>query len=233
MRSYTSRTLVVTLLSVGLMLAACGSSSEGLKKSAQEQIDAIHDELVAAEAFDLALTTDKLPSDTSGLLTAIGKGNRSPAFDGQAKLVNGGATIEADLIAVDGEVWAKTGFSPAFMKIDPTSLKAPNPATLVGTGEDGLATLFSSATALKKTGETREGSLVLHKIVGTVPGTVMATLIPTASEENDFDVTFRVTDKGHLHDLTMTGPFYATSTTTYRLTIEALDTTVEISAPTN
>ena len=231
MRPMLLRFSVVLFASV-LMLSACGGTKDAEKaKTVEETIADINTEFAEAEYLSFELTTDKLPSDINGIKNAIGSGNRSPAFKGTVDLVTGGVAVGADIAALNGEVWAKTGLSPEFLLIDPADIDAPNPALLVGTGDDGLVAIFSSAEGLKSEGKSREGNLVLETITAKVPGKLMASLLPTASAKSDFVVEFRVTEKGAFHDLRMTGEFYKGHKTTYRLKMDVLDEPVTVTKP--
>lgn len=222
---------VVVFASV-FVLSACGNTKDAEEaKTIEETIADIGAQFAEAENLGLELTTDKLPSDINGIKNAIGSGNRSPAFKGTVDLVTGGVAVGAEIAALDGEVWAKTGLNPEFLLIDPAELDAPDPAKLVGTGDDGLVAIFSSAENLESKGKSREGNLVLETITATVPGKLMASLLPTASAKSDFVVEFRVTEKGAFHDLRMTGEFYKGHKTTYRLKMKVLSEAVTVQKP--
>ncbi|TXJ07917.1 MAG: LppX_LprAFG lipoprotein [Aeromicrobium sp.] len=226
--------IVVTLVACsGLVLSGCSESApKEDKKTVQETISDIGTEFAEAKYLEFALTTEKLPSDVNGIKSAIGSGNRTPAFVGDIDLVTGGTAVGAEVISRDGEVWAKTAVGgPLFLKIDPASIDAPDPALLVGTSNDGLVAIFDQATELKSDGKSREGNLVLETIVGTLPGSLFADLLPTASGKNPFTVKFRVTEQGAFHDLMVTGEFYRGNTTTYRLKISIPEEPVVIPQP--
>lgn len=192
--------------------------------AAQETID-------AAERIDVTLTTEKLPSGVTGLLSAEGFGNRTPAFSGQVTVVTGGASLDADVVAVDGQVYAKTSFAPVFLSIDPKTLGAPDPADLIGTSGEGLSSVL---TATKPTGSdrTREGSDVLTTISGTIPGSTVANLLTTASDTGTFKVTYTLEDDDVLRSAKITGPFYrGKANVTYVLTLKASDEPADISKP--
>lgn len=230
-RSRNSLAAIALLL--GILLSACGDNKPDEKpKTVEQTIREIGATFAKAEALEFDLQTEKLPSDINGIKSAVGQGNRSPAFIGNVDLITGGASVGAEIIAVDGKVWAKTGLSPEMLLIDPVALDAPDPALLVGTGDDGLVAIFSSATGLAMKGKSREGNLVLQTITGNVPGELMAGLLPTASRKSDFLVEFRVTEKGTFHDLYMTGEFYQGHQTTYRLKMNVPTEPVTVTPPT-
>ncbi|NLC98783.1 MAG: LppX_LprAFG lipoprotein [Actinomycetales bacterium] len=225
--------LFVFSLVAGLTLGACSEAKPKEKaRTAEQIIQDIGDEFATANDLEFDLNTEKLPGDVNGIKNAVGAGNRSPAFIGTVDLITGGVAVGAEIIAADGQGWAKTGLSPDMLLIDPAALDAPEPALLVGTGDNGLVAIFSSATGLSAKGKSREGNLVLETITGTVPGELMAGLLPTASAKSSFSVEFRVTEKGAFHDLYMTGEFYQGHKTTYRLKMSIPTEPVVVIQPT-
>lgn len=184
-----------------------------------------------AETVTVGLTTTKLPTGVTGLLSATGDGNHSPAFKGKVKVIVGGASIGADVVAVDGTVYAKTGFTPVFAPIDPVSLKAPDPAALIATS-GGISDLLIKSTNLTDGGKTRDGKTVLASINGRLPGTIVQSLVPSADPTRSFEANYRLTDDGALRDATITGPFYPKSgNVTYTIKVSTSDTPVAITKP--
>ncbi|GAA3548346.1 hypothetical protein AFL01nite_23820 [Aeromicrobium flavum] len=226
-----NRLLTATLLSSTLLLTAC-TGDDGESGDATKRLDAAAEALAAAKSLDISIATKALPDGTRGLLSAKGVGDQSPAFDGDVKIVAGGATIGAEVIAVGGKVYAKTGFSPIWSLLDPASLGAPDPADLVGTDADsGLAGLLRATADVETGDKSRDGETVLTEIEGDIPGERIATLIPTADQAEDFDVTYRLTDDDELHDAKITGPFYGTEDVTYTVTLQPRDEPADITAP--
>ncbi len=219
------------LLSSALLMTACtGDDSDSAP--ADERLDAAATALAEATSLEISLSTKALPSGVTGLLSATGVGDHSPAFSGDVQVVAGGATIGAEVIAVDGKVWAKTGFSPVWAPLDPQTFGAPDPAALVGADVDsGLAGLLGATEDVKLGNRSRDGDEVLTQITGTLPGEEVAALIPTADKNSDFAITYRLTDDDELHDAKVKGPFYGDDDVTYTLTIEPSDDAVSIEAP--
>lgn len=227
---FSRRLLTAALLTGALSLTACTSDDDS--GDGADRLDAAATSLAAAESFDISLKTPELPSGTRGLLSAEGVGDHSPAFQGDVTVVAGGASLDAEVIAVDGKVWAQTGFASIWAPLDPATLGAPDPAALVGTDADsGLAGLMKVTEDIETGKQSRDGDLVLTEISGDIPGKQIATLIPTADQEEDFDVTYRLTDDDVLHDAKITGPFYGEDDVTYTLELTARDEPADITAP--
>ena len=134
-------------------------------------------------------------------------------------------------MSAEGTLKAKTSFSPLYLEIDPASLKAPDPAALLD-AETGVTQILDQTKALKAGDESRDGSDVLTTITGTLPGSLVRTIIPSADAEQTFDVKYRLTDDDELRDATLTGPFYPEGgDVTYTVKITTSDEPVTIKVP--
>lgn len=215
-----------------LLLTSCSQSEETTRPDMLgPRLEAARTVLDDAETIDLSLTTEKLPSGVTGLLSATGKGNHSPAFTGDVRVSASGASVEAQVVSTGGEVYAKIAFAPGFTVIDPADFGAPDPGALVAS-TGGVSELLTRTTDLTAGDRTRDGSDVLTAVDGTLAGSDVRSLIPTADESGRFDVSYRLTDDDVLRDATITGPFYSGGDdVTYTLTATASDTPVEITAP--
>lgn len=226
--------VLVALLT--LLLTACtggGGDEEETTDPAvlAERLSSARETIDTAESLEIALVTRELPQGVSGLLSAKGQGNSSPAFEGDVTVVTGGASLDAEVVAVDGTVFAKTGFSPVFLSIDPDTLGAPDPAALLD-AENGVSTILEQTDELAEDGQSRDGQDVLTTITGTIPGDVIRSIIPSADAAAAFDVQYRLTDDDELRDATIRGPFYPGGRdVTYTLTLTTLDQAVEIEEP--
>lgn len=232
-----TRHLILTAVSAALLLAGCSGSSGGSDTTddggdkLQARLATAKKTLDGAETISISLATKSLPDGITGLLSAKGKGNHSPAFDGTVKVVTGGASLSADVVAVDGKVYAKTDLAPVFLTIDPASLKAPDPASLLS-ADEGISQILVKTDGLAEDGRTRDGSDILTTIKGTLPGDVVRTIIPSAAADETFDVAYRLDDDDHLRDATLAGQFYPTGgSVTYTVALSTSDTPVTVKAP--
>ena len=234
-----TRHLLPALLTTGLLLAGCSGSSESSDSSdggdgggdlAGRLADA-KTTLDGAETISISLATKSLPDGITGLLSAKGTGNHSPAFQGKVTVVTGGASLGADVIATGGKVYAKTGFLPDFTAIDPSSLQAPDPAGLMSP-DTGVTRILVETDDLSEGGQTRDGKDVLTTIKGTLAGDVVKTIIPSADATGTFAATYRLDDDDTVRDVTLSGPFYpGGEKVTYTVTLTTSDTPVTIEAP--
>lgn len=235
-----TRHLLPALLASGLFLAACtgsSDSSDGPKASNDDtsalaaRLATAKKSLDSAETLDISLATKSLPDGITALMSATGKGNHTPAFTGEVTVLTGGSSLGAEVIAVGGEVYAKTSFAPDFLTIDPATLKAPDPASLFST-DAGITQILVKTDALKDDGQSRDGKDVLTTVTGTLPGTVVSTIIPSAGTDDTFDVSYRLDDDDQLRDATITGKFYPEGgDVTYTVELETSDKPVSIKAP--
>jgi lipoprotein LprG len=228
------RTAALTCASLLLVATGCsGDDSENKPEDEGEDVGArlaaAKSQIDEAPSVDFTIRTEELPSGVSGLLEAEGTGTSDPAFDGTAR-VNPGP-IDAEIISVDDTVYAKVGFTPTFLEIDPSALAAPDPADFFDT-ESGVSSLLVATEDPQAGEDERDGEDVLTTITGTLPGELLAALLPTADEAGLFDVSYRLTEDDLLRGATITGPFYEGSDdVTYDLTVDPSDETVEITAP--
>lgn len=228
-----TRHLILALFAMALIASGCSGSSDdkGDPAKLQARLATAKKSLDAAETITISLATKKLPSGVTGLLSAKGKGNRSPAFDGKVTVLTGGTSLGADVIAVNGKVYAKTSFAPVFLTIDPASLKAPDPASLLAK-DTGITQILVKTDKVTDGGKSRDGADVLTTIKGTLPGSVVREIIPSAAADESFTVAYRLDDKNVLRDATLKGPFYPKGgDVAYTVILRTSDTAVTIEPP--
>ena len=228
------RIRLLVLLAAALLLAGCNGGSDAKKADTselQKRLTAARTIIDESETVDVSLATPSLPDGVSGLLSATGQGNHTPAFKGKVKIVAGGSTLSADVVSAEGTLKAKTSFSPIYLKIDPESLQAPDPAALLD-AENGVTQILDQTKGLKAGGKSRDGADVLTTITGTLPGSVVATIIPSSDEAATFVVKYRLTDDNELRDATIKGPFYPNGgDVTYTVKLATSDQPVTIKVP--
>ena len=227
--------LVVVLIAAIVSLTGCSGSdkvdSTADMSKLQSRLGSAKEKIDSAETIKISLSTTKIPSGVSGLLSANGDGNHSPAFKGKVTVVTGGTSLGADVIAVDGKVLAKTSFAPVYLSIDPATLKAPDPAALFDK-TNGITQILAKTDSLSSAGKSRDGDDVLTAIKGTLPGAVVKTIIPSADVDSTFKVTYRLDGDDVLRDATLSGPFYGKGhNVTYTVKLTASETPVTIEAP--
>ena len=221
--------LGLVLLSVGA-LAACGGSDKA-QGTPTEQLAAAKTSFDAASSVHLTLTSSGVPASVNGVLGAEGTGTHAPAFKGTLSARISGFEAKVDVVAIDKLLFVKLPFTSGFTQADPKTYNAPDPAQLFAS-QGGVSSLLTQTQNPVAGPQVRVGSDVLQTITGTLPGATVAKLLNIGDASKSFSVTYGITDPGNeLRTVTMTGPFYAGSTSTYTLTLDKYGAPVEISKP--
>jgi lipoprotein LprG len=231
-RRTASRAACAAVLAGFALLGACSDddTSDASPDELRDRLASAKTQLDEAASIEFSLTADELPDGVTGLMDAEGIGTHDPAFEGTVTVSAMGG-VNADVIAVGDDVYAKVSFTPDYTPVDPSDLGAPNPALLFDP-DVGVTTFLTSTGDLEAGEQSRDGSLVLTTVTGSLSGDVVQRLIPTAESTAEFDVEYRLTDDDALHDAVMTGPFYGDAgDVTYTMSLTASDESVEITAP--
>lgn len=226
-RRHITAALVLTLL---IALGAC-SQAEKERPSAQQVLAAAKAHLDRTSGVHLVLSTEQLPKGVNGLVSADGVGTHAPGFEGTLKVATSGITADAAVISVDRAVWAKLPFTTKFVKVDPADFGAPDPAGLMDPNT-GLSSLLTAMKNPRQGDPVREGDQVLTQYTGTVPGRLVASIVPGASPHRHYDATFTIGDDDVLHEAVLRGAFYAGSgDVTYTITFDQYGLSKKIAAP--
>jgi lipoprotein LprG len=229
--TFMRRALPGSALALMLTLSACSGGTEEADASPEEVLTAAKTVLDETSGVRVTLSTEKLPPTVDGILRAEGVGTHDPAFEGDLKVASGGITADVPVVAAQGKVFAKLPFTTKFVEVDPAAYAAPDPAGLMEP-EGGLSSLLTAAEDVEEGEQVRSGEDVLSSYTGTVPGDVVASIIPSATPDTDFDVTFTVDDEDHLREAVLTGAFYPQADeVTYTITFEQYDTSADITLP--
>jgi lipoprotein LprG len=222
--------LAVTL---ALTLGGCGDSggdgSSGADPAtalagAKKQFD-------EASSVHFTMSTKSKPTKGDAVLGAKGTLTHQPAFEGEVQALYVGIAAAIPLVAVDGKVYAKLPFSSGYAPINPAEYSAPDPATFMDPAA-GISGLLSKLEDAKKAGEKRDGKQVVTTYSGTLPGSLVAPIIPSADEAGTFQTVVGIDDKGRIATLKVSGDFFAGSgDVTYDLTFDDYGKNVTISAP--
>jgi lipoprotein LprG len=229
-RRRTRSALAVVSVLTPLLLSAC-SSGGGEELDAEQRLASAKSALDKTTGVQLVLEAEKLPQGVNGLLRAEGVGTHDPAFEGKLNVAASGVTANVDIVAVDGVVHARLPFTKRFVPIDPVDYGAPDPADLMST-DGGLSSLLTAAEGVEEGEEVRDGDVVLSQLTGTVPGSAVSSVIPSAAEDADFDAVFSLDDDDRLDSVELTGPFYPDAgDVTYTVEFADYDVEKDIVAP--
>lgn len=221
----------VTVVAATLLLAGCTGGNGGNEQTPEQVLAAAKSNLDETSGVHIRLETEELPPSVSGILTANGVGTHDPAFQGELRVVMSGVAADVEVIAAEGKVLAKLPFTTRFVEVDPADYSAPDPAGLMAP-EGGLSSLLTAAEDVAEGEPVRSGEDVLASYTGTVPGRAVASIIPSARTESDFEARFTVDEDDRLREAVLTGPFYPqTEDVTYTIAFEEYDTETDISIP--
>lgn len=213
-----------------LVLSAC-SGGQAEERAPEDVLAAAKTALDETPGVRLSLVTEKLPPRVDGILSAKGIGTHDPAFEGDLKVSTGGFTADVPVVAAQGKVFAQLPFTTEFVEVDPAEYAAPDPAGLMEPA-GGLSSLLTAAEDVEAGEKVRSGEDVLTSYTGTVPGEVVAGIIPSASAGADFEASFTVDADDRLREAVLGGPFYPdVDAVTYTITIEDYGTTADVRLP--
>jgi lipoprotein LprG len=229
--------LVALALSVAVTSTALAGCSGGDKEakadtSGPRVLAAAKKKIDETSGVHLALTTPKLPDGVSGVLSADGDLTRTPAFEGELKVLFSGLTATVPVISVGGKVYAKIPpLQTTWNEVDPGDYQAPDPATLIDP-DQGVPNWLTAATNVETGEKKREGKQVVIVYTASLPGEAVKSAIPTATAQRSFDAEFRIDQDGKLVGGTFTGPFYGSGgDVVYDLEVTDYGLTKDIKAP--
>lgn len=215
-----------TILVGALTLTGC--SSTGGKAVAKttagetpvQRLQAVKKVVDAATGFHIELSSSKVPSTASGLLSGSGDGSHAPAFKGSLKVQLAGASASVPVVAVKNDVYAKLPFKTGYSKIDPGTYGAPNPNVLFSTGSGGLSSLLPLTQGAKYGAQKRDGSETVQTITGTLPSSAVRKTLGFGKDSTglNYDVEYEITTANQLRQVRVTGPFFAAGDKTSYLT---------------
>ncbi len=222
------------LLALALPLSGCGGSDPAPAESGVAPEAAL---AKAKKSFDdassvhLTLSTDSKPTSGDAVLGADGTLTHQPAFDGKVKVVLSGFNADVPIIAVDGKVYAKLPLTPKYAEINPSENSAPDPAEVADTSK-GISGLLLKMDDVKKEGTKRDGKQVLTTYSGTLKGSYVAPIIPSADDSGTYKTVVGIDQDDQIVTLDVTGEFFSGGgDETYELTFDNYDKSVKISAP--
>jgi len=224
--------LVAFVLVAPAILVGCGQSEEKAdEESPAEVMEQAKKHFDDASSVHIALSTDSVPASGDGVLGATGDVTHDPAFEGDVKVLFKGFPADLPVTAVGGKVYAKLPFSAKIAVIDPADYGVPDPADFADT-ENGLSSLLTELEGLKKGKETRSGDEILTTYTGTLPGSAVKQIIPSADANKDYETEVGVDEEGFATTVKVTGAFFSGSDeVTYDVKFTDYDKGVKITAP--
>jgi lipoprotein LprG len=208
--------LAVLVLALGVLVTGCGGSDAGKDAGADpsKALAAAKRHFDEAQSIHLDLSTDSKPSTGSAVLGADGVLTHAPAFRGDVAVFLLGTRANVPVVAVGGKLYAKLPLTTSYTTINPKEYGAPDPATFVDP-RHGISSLLTQLQGVRKTGTARAGSTVVTTYSGTLPGSRVAPLIPSADASSSYDTTLNLDSGNRLTSLHVTGDFFGGQSVTY------------------
>jgi lipoprotein LprG len=219
------------LLAVPLLLTGCGGGDDDKTVSPEDALAEAKTNLDDTSGLTLELSTESLPDGVDGILKATGVGTHAPAFDGDLEVSVSSLSLEVPVVAVDGIVYAKLPFTTQFKEIEPDDYGAPDPAALMDSSA-GISSWLTAVEGVEEGEQKRDGDKVVTTYTGTLPGSAVVDVIPSASTKADFAATFSVDDDGFLTAADVAGPFYGeTGVVDYTIALSDYGSDEDITRP--
>ena len=233
-----SRRIVLALVAACTLLlpvAGCGSSGDGGSKDSGADIQKVlakaKSEFDNASSVKFTMATGSTPTSGNAVLGANGTLTHQPAFKGDVKVLFSGFNTSIPVVSVDGKVYAKLPLTPAYSTIDPSEYGAPDPADFADPSA-GISGLLLKLEGAKQTGQKRDGKVVVTTYTGTLAGSLVAPIIPSADESGSYKTVVGIDGDGRITTLSVTGDFFSGSgDVTYDLTFYDYGKNVTVKKP--
>jgi LppX_LprAFG lipoprotein len=216
-------------VAVALPLAGCGGEPD---ESPTDLLARAKTTLDDASSVYFTLDTAEEPAATTGLLGGDGHLVRPASFHGTLQVLVAGATVEVEVVSVDGTVYAQLPFTSGFTVVDPADFGIGDPAALLDP-EAGISQFLEAVENPQLGEERRVGGEVVREVTGTIPGDLVEQLLTSQDPDQPVDATFAITtESAELRRAELTGPFFtAEDDATYVVELSDYGADVEISAP--
>jgi lipoprotein LprG len=143
----------------------------------------------------------------------------------------GGFNAEVPVISVDGEVHAKLPLTTSYQVIDPAEYGAPDPADFADP-DRGISGLLVKLEDPSRGARIRQGDQVLTTFTGTLLGTYVDPIIPSADAKGVYDTEIGISEDDQITTLRVTGEFFSGGgDETYDMTFDAYGEAVTVTAP--
>jgi lipoprotein LprG len=142
-----------------------------------------------------------------------------------------GFNADVPIVSVGGKVYAKLPLTPTYTTIDPSEYGAPDPAEFADTSQ-GISGLLLKMEGVEEAGKERAGKQVVTKYSGTLSGSYVAPIIPSADDSGSYETVVGLDGDDRIVTLQVTGEFFAGGgDETYTIDFDHYDKSVKISAP--
>ena len=222
------------LIVAGLVAGCSGGSSGGSQQSTAALLARAKTVLDQTSSVHFVLTSTGVPAGGVGARVVGGEGvaERPRDFQGTLKIMLGSTTASIEVISVGGKVYIKPPFTTKYAVTDPAIFHLKDPGMLVDQ-QTGVSRLLTAMTGAQSLGKARINGEVVQEIKGTVPGSVVGSLLTTADPSKPVTITVALADpSGQLRRAVLSGPFYRLNTTsTFTIVFDRYGEKVTVVAP--
>lgn len=229
----TSRTAAMAgiVLTLSALLTGCGGTEDNSTGNTSEVLALAKKQFDETASVRLVLATTSVPTSGDAVLGASGVLTHQPAFEGTVKVLLGGFNAEVPIVSVDGVVHAKLPLTTKYGVIDPSEYGAPDPADFADL-DRGISAMLLELEDAEEAGQKRDGDQVLTTYTGTLSGSFVQPVIPSADADGTYAAVVGIDADGRLVTLSVTGDFFAAEDeVTYDLEFEGYGENVVIEAP--
>ena len=213
---------------VAVPVAGCGGGSD---ESPTDLLARAKTTLDEASSVHFTLDVADDPAG-DGLIGGEGDLLRPESFQGTLQVRLAGASLDVDVVSLDGTVYAKLPFTPGFSEVDPADYGIGDPAALLDP-ETGISQFLEQVENPKLGDERRVDGEVVREVTGSIPGDLVEQLLTSKDPSQPVEATFAITTEGtQLRRAELAGPFFtAEDDATYVVELTDYGADVEISAP--
>lgn len=221
--------LALALLAVPV-LGACGSDEP--EQSPAELLQQAKETLDEAQSAHFVLDSENAPTSGTALVGGEGDIARPSSFEGTLQVVAMAATLDLEVISVDGTVYAQLPFTTGFSVVDPAEFGFGDPGALLDP-ETGISQLLAEAESAELGEERRVDGEVVREVTAQLPGELVEQILTSADPSRPVQARFSIAvDSGELRRAELTGPFFdAEEDATFLLSLSDFGADVSITAP--
>lgn len=224
----------VSLLALAALAvpALTGCGEDAPTESATELLERAKQTLDEAESAHFVLDSENAPTTGTALVGGEGDMARPSSFEGTLKVLAMGATLDLEVVSVDGTVYAQLPFTSGFSVVDPAQFGFGDPGALLDP-ESGISQLLAEAEGAELGEERRVDGEVVREVTADLPGDLVEQILTSADPSRPVQARFSIaTDSGELRRAELTGPFFdAGDDATFILGLSDFGADVEITAP--